>query len=57
MVDVLWGIDVGVGSLGFSVIELNDKGQPSRIVDGITQVFPASAGAAERRSHRSISPF
>ena len=49
-----WGIDVGVGSLGFAVVELDDKGEPIRLLDGAVETFSASVGASERQTHRSM---
>ena len=45
------GIDVGVGSLGMSLIErtTSEGGQTehTRIIDGHSRVFPASTGSPE----------
>lgn len=49
-----WGIDVGVASLGFAVLELDEDGQPTRIIDGVSKIYPAPVGAAERTRFRSI---
>ncbi len=49
-----WGIDVGVASLGFAVIELDTSGKPASLVDGVSFVFPAPTGAAERTRYKSI---
>ena len=49
-----WGIDVGVGSVGFAVIRRNAKGQPEELIDGVAHIFPSSAGSAERRTFRAI---
>ena len=48
-----WGIDVGVASLGFAVIELNHEGIPQAIVDGVSRVWTAPVGASERRAFKS----
>jgi CRISPR-associated endonuclease Csn1 len=52
--DVAWGIDVGIASVGFAVIEIDEMGEPARLIDGAAHVFKASDGAAERRGHRSM---
>ena len=49
-----WGIDVGVASLGFAVIELDGAGKPGRLIDGVALVYPAPAGAAERTRYKSM---
>lgn len=54
MGDIGWGIDVGVGSLSLAVIELDANGAPIGLLDGAVEIFPASAGAAERRGHQSM---
>lgn len=51
---IAWGIDVGVASLGFAVIELDGENRPKRLVDGISVVWPAPVGGAERTRHRSM---
>lgn len=48
-----WGIDVGVASLGFAVIELDARGNPNKLLDGISIVYPAPTGAAERTRYKS----
>ena len=49
-----WGIDVGVGSLGFAVVELDAAGRPARLIDGVALVYPAPTGGAERTRHKSV---
>ena len=49
-----WGIDVGVASVGFAVIELDDAGRPKELVDGVSLVYPAPTGAAERTRYKSM---
>lgn len=49
-----WGIDVGVASLGFAVIELDDAGRPKGLIDGVSLVYPAPAGAADRTHYKSM---
>ena len=49
-----WGIDVGVGSLGFAVIELDAEDRPARLIDGVARVYPVPTGGAERTRHRSM---
>lgn len=49
-----WGIDVGVGSLGFAVIELDAADRPARLIDGVALVYPAPTGGAERTRYKSM---
>ena len=49
-----WGIDLGVGSIGFALARRNAEGDPVELIDGVSHIFPASAGGAERRTFRSI---
>ena len=49
-----WGIDVGVGSLGFAVVELDATGRPAQLKDGVALVYPAPTGGAERTRHKSM---
>ncbi|MCY4260999.1 MAG: type II CRISPR RNA-guided endonuclease Cas9 [Rhodobacteraceae bacterium] len=49
-----WGIDVGVGSLGFAIIELDAQDRPARLIDGVALVYSAPTGGAERTRHKSI---
>ena len=49
-----WGIDVGVASLGFAVIELDAANRPARLIDGVALVYPAPTGGAERTRHKSM---
>jgi len=49
-----WGIDVGVGSLGFAVIELDAENRPAGLIDGISLVSPAPTGGAERTRYKSM---
>ena len=53
MTKIAWGIDVGVGSLALAVIELGERREPIGLLDGVVEIFPASAGAAERREHEA----
>ena len=48
-----WGIDVGVSSIVLAVLELDDDGEPQRLIDGQARIFKAATGGAERRGHRS----
>ena len=48
-----WGLDVGVASLGFAVIELDENNQPKNLLDGVSVVYPAPIGAAERTGFKS----
>jgi len=36
-----WGIDVGVASPGFCVVELDKNDQPNRLIDGVAGIYPA----------------
>ncbi len=49
-----WGIDVGVGSLGFAVLELDEYNNPVALLDGISHVYPVPEGGVERRTFRSM---
>ena len=49
-----WGIDVGVASLGFAVIELDAENRPAGLVDGVARVYPVPTGGAERTRHKSM---
>ncbi len=48
-----FGIDIGVGSIGLTVIERDENDNPIRLIDGATRIFPSSAGSMERRQFRS----
>ena len=54
MTKIAWGIGVGVGSLALAVIELGERREPIGLLDGVVEIFPASAGAAERREHEAM---
>ncbi len=49
-----WGIDIGVASLGFAVIELDGAGRPKGLIDGVSLVYPAPTGAADRTRYKSM---
>ena len=49
-----WGIDVGVASLGFAVVELDAADKPKELIDGIALVYPAPTGAAKRTRYKSM---
>lgn len=49
-----WGIDVGVASLGFAVVELDGAGRPKGLIDGVSLVYPAPTGAADRTRYKSM---
>ena len=49
-----WGIDVGVASLGFAVIELDGADRPKGLIDGVSLVYPAPTGAADRTRYKSM---
>ncbi|MCF8483402.1 MAG: hypothetical protein K9H25_23505 [Rhodospirillum sp.] len=49
-----WGIDVGVGSLGFAVVELDEAGNPLALLDGVSHVYPVPEGGVDRRGFRSM---
>ena len=46
------GLDLGVGSIGFAVVEIDSSGKAEQIVYAGTRIFNPSTGAAERRNHR-----
>lgn len=51
---IAWGIDVGVASLGFAVIDLDANGQPLDLIDGVSHVYAVPTGGADRRLYRSM---
>lgn len=51
---IAWGIDVGVASLGFAIIELDKAGNPKNLLDGVANVYPAPLGGAERTRYKSM---
>ena len=50
----VFGIDVGVASLALAVVRLDKQGQPAEIIDGITEIYDAPKGGAERRQFKSM---
>ncbi len=48
------GLDLGVGSIGSSIVELDDQNNPKNIVDAGVRIFNVSGGAEERRAKRSM---
>lgn len=47
------GLDLGVGSIGSAVIELDNEGNAKDIVDAGVRIFEVSEGAEERRLKRT----
>ncbi len=48
------GLDLGVGSIGSSIIELDEQNNPKNIVDAGVRIFDVSDGAEERRLSRTM---
>ncbi|MDD4004874.1 MAG: hypothetical protein PHW69_06675, partial [Elusimicrobiaceae bacterium] len=46
------GLDLGVGSIGFSIIATDSEGSPESVVHIGSRIFKSSAGAATRREKR-----
>lgn len=46
------GLDLGVGSIGVSIIELDDKNNATNIIDAGVRIFEVSENAEERRLKR-----
>ncbi len=51
---IVWGIDVGVASLGFSIVELDKNNNPSKLIDGVSIVYDVPTGASERTLFKSM---
>ena len=47
------GLDLGVGSIGSAVVELNEDNSVKDIIDAGVRIFEVSEGAIERREKRS----
>ncbi|MBR6409080.1 MAG: hypothetical protein IKS23_02410, partial [Alphaproteobacteria bacterium] len=47
------GLDLGVGSIGSAVIELDEQNNAKRIVDAGVRIFEVSEGAEDRRLKRT----
>ena len=47
------GLDLGVGSIGSAVIELDEQNSAKRIIDAGVRIFEVSEGAEERRIKRA----
>ncbi len=47
------GLDLGVGSIGSAIIELDEQGRTLDIKDAGVRIFDVSEGAAERRAKRT----
>ena len=47
------GLDLGVGSIGSSVIELDEENNAKKIIDAGVRIFEVSEGAEERRLKRT----
>ena len=48
------GLDLGVGSIGSAIIELDDYNNPQKIIDAGVRIFNVSEGAEERRLKRTM---
>ena len=48
------GLDLGVGSIGSAIIELDDHNNPQKIIDAGVRIFNVSEGAEERRLKRTM---
>ena len=46
------GLDLGVGSIGSAVIELDNENNAKDIIDAGVRIFEVSEGAEERRLYR-----
>lgn len=49
------GLDLGVGSIGSAVIELDNENNAKDIIDAGVRIFEISEGAEERRLNSSVS--
>ena len=47
------GLDLGVGSIGSAVVELDKNNNPENIADAGVRIFEVSEGAEERRTKRT----
>ena len=47
------GLDLGVGSIGSAVIELDNENNAKDIIDAGVRIFEVSEGAEERRLKRT----
>lgn len=47
------GLDLGVGSIGSAVVELDENNNPENIADAGVRIFEVSDGAEERRTKRT----
>ena len=43
------GLDLGVGSIGSAIIELDEQNNAKKIIDAGVRIFEVSEGAEERR--------
>jgi CRISPR-associated endonuclease Csn1 len=50
--DYRLGLDLGVGSIGFAVVSLNDEKEPDKIILSGSRIFKPSEGNEERRLKR-----
>ena len=48
------GLDLGVGSIGSAIIELDEHNNPQKIIDAGVRIFNVSEGAEERRIKRTM---
>ncbi len=47
------GLDLGVGSIGSAILELDEQNNVQDIVDAGVRIFEVSEGAEERRAKRT----
>ena len=47
------GLDLGVGSIGSAVVELDENNNPKNIADAGVRIFEVSEGAQDRRIKRT----
>ena len=48
------GLDLGVGSIGSAIVELDEQNNPQNIIDAGVRIFNVSEGAEERRLKRTM---
>lgn len=48
------GLDLGVGSIGSAIIELDECNNPQKIIDAGVRIFNVSEGAEDRRTKRTM---
>ena len=48
------GLDLGVGSIGSAIVELDEQNNPRNIIDAGVRIFNVSEGAEDRRLKRTM---